>query len=67
MEILTKYKIGDTLWTIKNCKAISGAVKSVNIFAYADRTSITYSIEGTSDMISEELAFLTKEELIEQL
>lgn len=68
MEILPKFKLGDTLWTVSGCKAKSFKVNAIVTKTTEKGTTIGYteSVNCYSE-IPEAECFASKEDLIAQL
>ena len=66
MEIKTKYKIGDTLYTIENFNIIKFEVSRIYVFVYENGINISYSKKSSADYKESE-CFRTEDELIKQL
>lgn len=60
MEIITKFAIGDTVWTMHDCKA-----KPLTIRCILYDGTHNYYGENRFDTIIESQCFATKEELLE--
>lgn len=73
MKIETKYSVNDMIWFYLNGKAIEASIYKIDVEVYDKSTSVRYMINvGTSgnikfEMVKEELAFDTKQELIKSL
>ena len=73
MKIETKYSVNDIVWFYLNGKAIEAPIYKVDIEVYEKSTNVRYMINvGTSgaikfEMVKEEFAFETKQELIKSL
>jgi hypothetical protein len=73
MKIETKYSVNDMIWFYFNGKVIEAPIYKVDIEVYENLTTIRYMINvGTSgaikfEMVKEEFAFETKQELIKSL
>jgi hypothetical protein len=73
MKIETKYSVNDTVWFYLNGKAVEAPVYKIDVEFYEKSTAVRYMINvGTSgsvkfEMVKEELAFETKQELIQSL
>jgi H2-forming N5,N10-methylenetetrahydromethanopterin dehydrogenase-like enzyme len=73
MKIETKYAVNDMIWFYFNGKVIEAPIYKVDIEVYENLTTIRYMINvGTSgaikfEMVKEEFAFETKQELIKSL
>ena len=70
MEIKTRFNKKDTVWTVKNCKAVSGKVVDIEIkINEKEGMSIKYMLKNGEDWIfvSENESFISKEELIKNL
>lgn len=64
MELRTKYKIGDNVFTLsKEMKIVEKEVKRVSVFVWPDETRVNYDFVDGSDAY-ERMCFGTKEELI---
>lgn len=65
MDIKTKFKIGDTIYTIEKCKIREMVVKTISIYVDEyNEVDIRYSEQGYQDRISENEAFPSKEALM---
>lgn len=67
MEILPKYKLGDSLWTIEKCKAKSFEVTAIITKTTEEGTIISYQANSEYNSYPENVCFSSKEELINQL
>ena len=67
MEIVTKFAIGDKVWTIKDCKAKEYSVYSIHIY----NSGTIYSLEDgktrSLESVAEEKCFASREELIKHI
>lgn len=62
MEIKTKFSIGQTLWTVRDCKTLSFEVNGI----FYDG-NVTYYGKPNFYSIPESQCFLTQEELMEYI
>lgn len=64
MELRTKYKIGDNVFTLsKEMKIVEKKVKRVSVFVWPDETRVNYDFDDGSYEY-EDKCFGTKEELL---
>ena len=64
MELRTKYKIGDNVFTLsKEMKIVEKEVKRVSVFVWPDETRVNYDFVDGGDSY-EEMCFGTKDELL---
>lgn len=66
MDIKTKFKIGDTIYTIDNCAIKELVVNRICIFVYEEKTRIRYECDKNSQSftVGEENAFPSREALL---
>lgn len=67
MEIVTKFAIGDKVWTIKDCKAKEYSVYAIHINKGG---TIYYLDDGKTrslESVAEEQCFASREELIKHI
>lgn len=62
MEIKTKFSIGQTLWTVRDCKALSFEVQGIQYDG-----NVSYYGNPVYHAIPESQCFLTQEELMEYI
>lgn len=68
MEILPKYKIGDNLCTIKECKIVEFEVDAIATLTTAKGTVISYVVKDHSyTSYAEDVCFPDRDTLIAQL
>jgi hypothetical protein len=68
MKIETKFSLGETVWFMKDNKAISGDIKGVNYTENTDRKiTVSYYIASFPYVIYENRLFATKQELLDSL
>lgn len=68
MKLETKFKIGDTIYTVEKCKIREIVVSHITVFVKSEKVDVMYREEDYSaTSISEEMAFPSREALIDHI